>query len=58
MEARVPFRDRAAHPVLARGGTVLWVPGVCRAQAAVPTAGHEALMIEARWHEDRQGKDG
>lgn len=55
MESRVPFQERAEHPVLEREGTILWVPGVCRAEAAVPQGGGEALMIEARRPEARDG---
>ncbi len=45
-EARVPRPDRAGWPVVARGGAVLWVPGVCRAAAAVPPEGTEAVRID------------
>jgi tRNA(Ile)-lysidine synthetase-like protein len=47
MEARVPAADRAAYPVVARGGAALWVPGVCRAAADVPPPGSPAVRIEA-----------
>lgn len=45
-EARVAASDRAAWPVVVRAGAVLWVPGVCRAAAAVPPAGTEAVRID------------
>jgi len=45
-EARVPRPDRGGWPVVARGGAVLWVPGVCRAAAAVPAEGTEAVRID------------
>jgi len=48
MEARIPRGARAAWPLLARGDDVLWVPGVCRAAAAVPSPGALALRIDAR----------
>ncbi len=53
MEARVPFRERDAYPVLVRGADVLWVPGVCRARAAVPRPGEPALRVEIRADRDR-----
>jgi tRNA(Ile)-lysidine synthetase-like protein len=55
MESRVPFRARATHPVLEQDGAILWVPGVCRSNVAVPDAGREALLIEAR---QQGGRDG
>src|SRR5205809_4892584 len=33
MEARVPRSDRPGYPVVARGETILWVPGICRSAA-------------------------
>ncbi len=48
MEARVPFRDRDAYPVLVRNGNVLWVPGICRSRVAVPRLGEPAVRIDAR----------
>lgn len=48
MEARVPRRERPAYPVVARGADVLWVPGVCRAERAVPLPGAASLRLEAR----------
>jgi tRNA(Ile)-lysidine synthase len=48
MEARVPRGERSRHPVVSRGETVLWLPGVCRGDAALPRPGDPALRIEAR----------
>lgn len=47
MEARVSWRERGAYPLLVRGDAVLWVPGVCRSDAAVPPRGARALRVEA-----------
>ena len=46
MEARVPRGERAAYPVIARGETVLWVPGICRAAAEVPAPGTRAVRLD------------
>jgi tRNA(Ile)-lysidine synthase len=48
MEARVPRRERAAYPVVARGTSVVWIPGVCRSDAALPSPGEPALRLDAR----------
>ncbi|HEX4574657.1 MAG TPA: tRNA lysidine(34) synthetase TilS [Gemmatimonadales bacterium] len=46
MEARVPRTDRASYPVLARGATILWVPGVCRSGADLPQPGTPAVRVD------------
>jgi tRNA(Ile)-lysidine synthase len=46
MEARVARRDRRGYPVLVRGAEVVWVPGICRAQAAVPAPGLPAVRVD------------
>lgn len=46
MEARVSRADRAVYPVVVRGGTVLWIPGVCRAAEAVPRPGGDAIRLD------------
>jgi tRNA(Ile)-lysidine synthase len=48
MEARVPRGARASYPVLARGETVLWVPGVCRSADDLPAPGTKAVRIDVR----------
>jgi len=48
MEQRVPFRERAAYPIVERGARVLWVPGVCRSHDSVPRRGDTALRLEAQ----------
>jgi len=47
-DARLPRQDRAGWPVVdgAVAGPVLWVPGICRGEGAVPPPGSEALRIE------------
>ncbi len=47
-DARVPRGRRQTWPVLeAEGGGVVWLPGVCRADALVPQEGAEALRVDA-----------
>ncbi|HYU00214.1 MAG TPA: tRNA lysidine(34) synthetase TilS [Gemmatimonadales bacterium] len=45
MEARVPRSARASYPVVARGETILWVPGVCRSASALPQPGTLAVRV-------------
>ncbi|HVH09963.1 MAG TPA: tRNA lysidine(34) synthetase TilS [Gemmatimonadales bacterium] len=46
MEARVPRGDRATYPVVARGETILWVPGICRSAAELPRPGTPAVRVD------------
>lgn len=46
MEARVPRSARPRYPVVSRGETILWVPGVCRSAAAVPAPGTRAVRLD------------
>jgi len=48
-EARVPRSSRGSWPVLSGYEGVLWVPGVCRADARIPPAGMEALRVDAQY---------
>jgi tRNA(Ile)-lysidine synthase len=48
MEARVSRWERPGYPLVVRGADVLWVPGVCRADRAVPQLGAAAIRLEAR----------
>jgi tRNA(Ile)-lysidine synthetase-like protein len=48
-DARVPRLSRGTWPVLLAGGSVVWVPGVCRAEALVPPAGSEALRVDVTY---------
>jgi len=47
-EARVPVGRRSAWPVVTRAddATIVWVPGICRADAALPEPGTKALHVE------------
>jgi tRNA(Ile)-lysidine synthase len=46
MEAKVPSGEREGYPVVAAGGGVAWVPGVCRGAGAVPAPGTEAVRVD------------
>jgi tRNA(Ile)-lysidine synthase len=46
MEARVPRSARAGYPVVARGRTVLWLPGVCRSADELPSPGTRAVRVD------------
>jgi tRNA(Ile)-lysidine synthase len=48
-DARVPRSQRAGWPVLEENGVVLWVPGVCRSDGAIPDEGSEALRVDATY---------
>ncbi|PYO82132.1 MAG: hypothetical protein DMD68_12185 [Gemmatimonadetes bacterium] len=59
MEARVPRGERTGYLVVARGETVLWVPGICRAAAEVPAPGTRAVRLDViRDGEPENGRDG
>jgi tRNA(Ile)-lysidine synthase len=49
MDARVSRLARKAWPVVEAAGSVVWVPGVCRAEAFIPPAGSEALRVDATY---------
>jgi tRNA(Ile)-lysidine synthase len=46
MDARVPRSERQRYPVVARGETILWVPGICRSAAEVPRPGTRAVRLD------------
>jgi tRNA(Ile)-lysidine synthetase-like protein len=46
MEARVPRSARPCYPVVARGETILWVPGICRSADALPAPGTPAVRLD------------
>jgi len=48
MEARVPRAERARHPLIVQDTRVLWVPGVCRGNEAVPRPGEPAVRLDVR----------
>jgi tRNA(Ile)-lysidine synthase len=50
MEARVPRGARDNYPVIARGKTILWVPGVCRSAADLPVPGTQGLRLDVIEH--------
>jgi tRNA(Ile)-lysidine synthase len=47
-EARVPRSQRKIWPLVVRGddATVVWVPGICRSDVAVPAEGADAWRVE------------
>jgi tRNA(Ile)-lysidine synthase len=45
-EARVPRSRRGGYPILARGETILWVPGICRSADEVPQPGTAAVRVD------------
>ena len=47
MEGRIPRSERKAYPLLTREDSVIWVPGICRSEAAVPSVGDSAIRLEA-----------
>ena len=50
MEARVPRTARARYPVVARGETILWVPGICRSADGLPEPGTRAVRLDVTEH--------
>lgn len=46
MEARVGRADRGRRPLVVREDLPVWIPGVCRGDAAVPAPGTLALRID------------
>ena len=46
-DARVPRSRREAWPVVTGGASVVWIPGVCRSDALLPSPGVEALRVDA-----------
>jgi tRNA(Ile)-lysidine synthase len=50
MDARVPRGARTSYPVLVRGETILWVPGICRSADAVPRPGTRAVRVDVTEH--------
>jgi tRNA(Ile)-lysidine synthase len=47
MEERIPRGDRAAWPVILRDDEPVWIPGICRADAAIPVPGTLAVRMDA-----------
>ncbi len=48
-DARIPRSRRGTWPVLASGGQIVWIPGVCRSAVAVPEPGTEAVRVDVRY---------
>ena len=46
MEARVPRGERGAYPIVVRGETILWVPGICRSTVDLPAPGTRAVRVD------------
>jgi tRNA(Ile)-lysidine synthase len=46
MEAQVPRGERGRYPVVARGETILWIPGICRSAADLPLPGTPAVRLD------------
>ena len=46
MEARVPRSLRPRYPVVSRGETILWVPGICRSAEGLPAPGTRAVRLD------------
>jgi tRNA(Ile)-lysidine synthase len=45
-DRKVPRLSRAGWPVFDHGGTVLWIPGVCRSAEQVPAPGVPAVRVD------------
>jgi len=58
MEARVPRTARARYPVVARGETILWVPGICRSADGLPEPGTRAVRLDVTEHGAAQTNRG
>jgi tRNA(Ile)-lysidine synthase len=58
MEGRVPRTARSHYPVVARGATVLWVPGICRSADALPAPGTRAVRLDVTEHGAAQADRG
>ncbi|HEY2807053.1 MAG TPA: tRNA lysidine(34) synthetase TilS [Gemmatimonadales bacterium] len=47
MEERIPRGARSSWPVVMCDGEPVWIPGVCRADAAIPEPGAAAVRLDA-----------
>ena len=54
MDARVSRSDRAQYPIVVRGETILWVPGICRSAADLPRPGTPAVRVDVTKHGEPQ----
>jgi tRNA(Ile)-lysidine synthase len=48
-DAKVSRSRRETWPVIAGAGVVVWVPGVCRSDALLPTEGVDAVRVDAEY---------
>ncbi len=48
-DARVPRGRREEWPVVADDAAIVWVPGVCRSDALLPSGGAEALRVDVEY---------
>jgi tRNA(Ile)-lysidine synthase len=48
-EVRVPRSRRESWPVLAQRNDIVWIPGVCRSDARIPSPGAKALRVHAEY---------
>jgi tRNA(Ile)-lysidine synthase len=48
-DAKVSRSRRERWPVIAGEGVVVWVPGVCRSDALLPTEGADAVRVDAEY---------
>ena len=58
MEARVPRSERSRYPVVSRGETILWVPGICRSGEALPEPGTQAVRLDVTELDSAQADRG
>jgi len=58
MEARVPRSVRSRYPVVSRGATILWVPGICRSAEGVPAPGTRAVRLDVTEHGTAEADGG
>lgn len=47
MEERIPRFERREYPLVTQHDRVIWVPGICRSNAAIPEIGKVAIRLEA-----------
>ncbi|PYP19127.1 MAG: hypothetical protein DMD54_03745, partial [Gemmatimonadetes bacterium] len=58
MEARVPRSERSRYPVVSRGETILWVPGICRSREGLPEPGTQAVRLDVTEFDSAQADRG
>jgi tRNA(Ile)-lysidine synthase len=58
MEARVPRGSRGGYPVVARGETIVWVPGICRSVDELPRPGTPAVRLDVTEYDAAEADRG